>query len=126
MQRCECGLWMALALGIVVLLSGCGGLEKGPAPNLPYTPEPPAPKPEKKADTSKGLGPSLPVPIKAEPLTTPPAGKKDGAAAPDAKKTEAPVPEAKKAETPAPDVKKTELPAPDTKKGDAPKAEEKK
>jgi hypothetical protein len=104
MQHRTCSLWTGVALGALVVLSGCGGLEKGPAPNLPYTPEPPAPKPEKKADVPKGLGPSLPVPIKMEPLT-PPAEKKDGAAKTDEKKAAEPA-KTEPAKTDVPEQKK--------------------
>lgn len=57
--------WVMACL-MAVWLSGCGGLEKGPAPALPYTPEPPKPKTEKKPGPP-ALSPSTPIPIQVEP-----------------------------------------------------------
>lgn len=112
MQRYDRKAWPAAVLGIAVLLCGCGGLEKGPAPNLPYTPEPPAPKTEKKADTPKSPGPSASVPIRAEPLA--PSEKKETA--------QNPAPETADANSPA--AIKDEVLAPEAKKDQAPKADE--
>lgn len=118
MQRYDSGVWLGVAWGAVVLLSGCGGLEKGPAPNLPYTPEPPAPKAEKKMDTPKTLGPSTQVPIKVEPIASP---EKQ-----DATQGQALAPEAGKTEAASPETKKIDAPAPEAKSSEAPKADEKK
>lgn len=118
MRHREYTWWVGIALGVVVSLSGCGGLEKGPAPALPYTPEPPAPKTEKKADVPKIPGPSTSVPIKAAPLTT---DEKT-----DEGKVQPPAPDAKKVDVPAPDTKKADTPVPDAKKADAPATETKK
>ena len=67
MLRKEILVRSAVAFLLAALLTGCGGLEKGPAPDLPYTPEPPRPRPEPKFGMPKTLGPSTPVPIKIEP-----------------------------------------------------------